>query len=158
MNFGQFLAKAERLLGLAEKGLDSTAIKEIDTLKADLAREQENTKALNETVASLTKENTDLTAKVSKMEADATALIAAHTAALEAKEKEVDGRASAKALEIAAAQGIPPVKEPANDNPQAGAETYESVQAQMAAETDPEKKAALGIKCRKLRGHGEKLF
>jgi chromosome segregation ATPase len=146
LTLNEFLSKAGQLFGFVEK-----AEKHFESQ----AQTTTHIAELEQSIEKLTAENTDLKVKLQKAEADAKAASEKFTKDLEAKEAEVKKRASEKAAAIVASQGVPPVKDQAPDKSQAGAETYESVQKQLMAETDPEKRAQLAQKCRELRGHGD---
>lgn len=87
------------------------------------------------------------------------AQIAAMTADIEAREAQVEKRATLMAQDFCAAQGIAisqlPATSAAGDNSKN--ESLEAVRIKMANETDPVKLAALARKARELRGDGDLL-
>jgi len=80
--------------------------------------------------------------------------------ALEASQAEVarltaEAKTTAqRAVGITSAQGIPAGQLPGAAPAAGSTATLESVQNELATETDPKKRAILARKCRELRGHG----
>lgn len=117
------------------------------------------------------KAKTDLQAKLDKAASDAAKLTAETAVDLAVKEGKISKDDNLRARWIAAylkdeegtkamlkgmlatpakpTRGAPPVI----DAPEDGLDDLDSVRAAIATETDPDKKYALGLKARKLRGH-----
>lgn len=121
----------------------SKANERVAALETELAEEKENhataVKEAEKATTALTTENADLKAKLAKaVQEKATAEAEAKTAKEKAAtfDVEVERAAGAKALEIAANQGVPPVP----TKPGAGAGGGDDVLAQLNAEQDPTKR------------------
>jgi hypothetical protein len=110
MTLNEFLTKAGNLLGLAEKNL--TAESDLTKCRADLAAKISELEQSNAQVVTLT---TDLAARTTELASTKATLIAAQAevttlkATIADPKGEIEKRASAKALEITAGQGQPPV-------------------------------------------------
>lgn len=119
----------------SEMGILESKISDVTQLTSDLA-------TAKQTIESLETENRALKASAEQ-----------HQAALDAKEKDVDSRASAKAATIAAAQGIPPVPIKAVDPITANSQnSVEEITRRFDAESDPRKKWELFQQLKKARG------
>lgn len=123
MTLNEFLTKAGQLLGLAEKNL--TAEGQLTQARADLDTAKTS-------IASLSAENESLKSQLATAQAETTAA----KAEVDAKEKDVEARASRKALEITASQGQPPA--PATP---AASQQASGIVDQLQAINDPVERA-----------------
>jgi septal ring factor EnvC (AmiA/AmiB activator) len=137
MTLNEFLTKAGNLLGLAEKNL--TAESDLTKARADLASKTSELEQSNAQVVTLT---ADLAARTTELASTKATLIAAQSevttlkATIADPKGEIEKRASAKALEITAGQGQPPVGVTAASSPGATS-SGDALIAQMEAINHP---------------------
>lgn len=168
------------MLGLTSARKEASRLKleneklsaELAAVKAAIGGNAEELSALTEANVQLDAQVSAATAKLAQAESDIATVKASLASVTTAKEKaetelaaakaiiadpkgHIEAAASAKALEMAAGQGVP-----INHLPKPGeskAESLDAVREQLKAETDPNKKAILARKARELRGHGDLL-
>lgn len=137
-----------------------------EAIKNLFATTDEKLTKLTQAVEALTRERDALQGKLTQAEADlGTARQTISTLQTEAQAKaekiaalEADQKTVAQAAaELVAAQGIPAAKVPPLESSSTVSKEaeLEAVRQQIAAEKDPEKRYALSLKARELRGHGD---
>lgn len=126
-------------------GKQDKALVALDSIQAELAASKSALSDRDATISKLTSDLAVANAQLATLNADKSALEAAiskHAEELAAKDAEVDKRAAAKALEVTAKQGQPPVAlgaAPQNPaQPQAPAETKLTGLARVAAAINKE--------------------
>lgn len=129
MTLNEIGAQLKTLLGIAEKS--AVASTELADLRAALTTSEADLAAANKTIS-------DLTAKLSEKEAALTAKAAEVDTAKASIETEVETRAAAKAAQIVASQGAPPLANQPTNTPGAPVGVLESYDAI----TDPKEKEA----------------
>jgi chromosome segregation ATPase len=146
----------EQISEAFEKIKNSFASTELIKAKADVAERDATISSLNAEITKL-KSDLELANKATeKAQADGKAAIEQAKkdadAKVEEKEKEVGTRSNLKAQELVAGAGHTVVKE---ETTEAGKGTsIDELRKSLAAETNPEKRAAIAAEIREMRGHG----
>jgi predicted nucleic acid-binding Zn-ribbon protein len=147
MTLNEFLSKAGNLLGLAEKSALATA--------DEVAAAKNQIHKLEATNAELTERLASAIVQIDAHNASAE-LFRTEISALTAQVEQLKAEAKSsgeRAMEIAAAQGIPADKiEGVAGSTDGQTDTLEAIQRAAALETDPVKKSALLRKSQNIRG------